>query len=154
MGISRPARALAASADSRPASDIKMAWPCGRAATTRRGSRSSRLLSHSTHVRTRANRAGSSVSGTTRTSPRRPWARTISPMTTSRSLLNDLEDRALAELRGGRIEDRAGRPRGPPLLAADLSQGALGHPELDHRPLFPPPLGHPHPLGLVHHRPR
>src|SRR5207249_7817324 len=78
-------------------------------------------------------RSGRSVRGITRTSPRRPCGRTISPMATSFSLLNDLENRPLPQLGRVGVEDRADRPSGPPLLADDLAEIGLRDPQLDHR---------------------
>src|SRR5437867_307126 len=151
----------------------------------RRTCRSSRGRSQTTHSSSAPNRSGWSVSGFTRNSPRRPWGRAISPITTSRgappfvdsltadllgsfhelcrgapspgfvgpgarrrvaALLDDLEDGALAELRGVRVQDRANRARGPALLADHLAEIRLRDPKLDHRHRVAFDLRHVHVL--------
>src|SRR3989441_9135367 len=133
------------------------AGPCRRAAVTRHGSRRSRAVSHSTHSRRVSNRSGRSVRGVTRTSPASPYGRPISPIATSRPsatllLLHDLEDGALAQLGRVGVEDRPQRPRRSSLLADDLAQVGLGHPQLDHRHALPLDFRHVHLLRLVDQR--
>src|SRR5262249_5482569 len=85
-----------------PASEIRTAAPCRRAPVSRQLSRVPRARSHRTHSVTSANRSGRSVSGVTRTSPRRPWGRAISPITTRRWPTRPLLLRGRARGRRGR----------------------------------------------------
>src|SRR5437016_6541151 len=127
-------RPRAASGDSTPSKASSTASPWRRAAVTRRGCRSSLTASHTTHAVMPSKRSGRSVRRVTRTSPRRPCGRTISPMATSFSrLLNDLENGPFPQLGRVGVEDRADRPRRASLLADDLAEVGLRDPELDHR---------------------
>src|SRR5439155_5052615 len=99
-------------------------------------------------------RSGRSVRGITRTSPRRPCGRTISPMATSFSLLNDLENRPLPQLGRVGVEDRADRPSGPPLLADDLAEIGLRDPQLDHRHVLALHFVHFHAFHVIDERSR
>src|SRR5438132_932621 len=125
--------------------DYSSSRPSGGRITTRPAA-----TSHTPHAVIPSKRSGRSVRGITRTSPRRPCGRTISPMATSFSpLLNDLENGPFPQLGRVGVEDRADRPRRASLLADDLAEVGLRDPELDHRDVLTLHLVHLHALHVI-----
>src|SRR6186713_786281 len=105
----------------------------------------------------------------TRTQPRVPCAPTMRPTSSkpatsslagptppveseprrTTASLEDLEVRALAQLRGRGTQDRAHRLDRASLLADDLAQILFGHAKLQHDRLLARDLGHLHLIGVV-----